>query len=130
MKREIGIIGTCTRAIIGIWLVVSVVSGQVVRGPFRPLTWILGLIVFPGMFLAWQWARARRNPARFEATGPHRFCHQCCHLLLLLAFRPSVALLVIRRGASLLWPVDVSGGHPWLRRLRGAGFFELAAQAR
>ncbi len=70
MKREIGIIGTCARAILGIWLVVSVVSGQVVRGPLRPFTWIFGLIIFPGVFLAWQWARARRNPSRLVATGP------------------------------------------------------------
>ncbi len=70
MKRQIGIIGTCARLIIGIAVGGSVVYGHLVRGPFRPLPWILGLVVLPALFLAWQWARARRNPSRLEATGP------------------------------------------------------------
>ncbi len=70
MKLQIGIMGTASRAILGTWLAGSVFYGQLVRGPLRPLTWILGLIVFPGGFLVWQWARARRNPSRFLATGP------------------------------------------------------------
>jgi hypothetical protein len=28
------------------------------------------VIGFPALLLAWQWLRARRNPTRFEATGP------------------------------------------------------------
>ncbi|HEX9115790.1 MAG TPA: hypothetical protein VGA61_06955 [Anaerolineae bacterium] len=70
MKRQIGIIGTSARAIIGVLLVGSLVYGHMVRGPFRPLPWIIGLVVLPGIFFTWQWARARRNPSRFEATGP------------------------------------------------------------
>ncbi len=70
MKREIGILGTCARSIIGILVIGSVVYGHFVRGPFRPLPWIIGLVVFPAVFFTWEWARARHNQARFEATGP------------------------------------------------------------
>jgi hypothetical protein len=37
MKREIGIIGTTARVIIGTWLAGSVLYGHLVRDPFRPL---------------------------------------------------------------------------------------------
>lgn len=47
MKRQIGILGTTARIIIGIWLAGSVVYGHVVRGPFRLLPWVIGLIIFP-----------------------------------------------------------------------------------
>lgn len=69
MKRQIGIIGTTARIIIGIWLAGSVVYGHLVRGPFRPLPWVIGLIIFPAIFTAWQYLRARRNPARLEANS-------------------------------------------------------------
>lgn len=70
MKRQIGIIGTTVRVIIGTWLAGSVLYGHIVRGPFRPLPWIIGLVIFPAIFLTWQWARARRNPSKLEANGP------------------------------------------------------------
>ncbi len=70
MKRQIGIIGTTARVIIGAWLTGSVLYGHVVRGPFRPLPWIIGLVVFPAIFLTWQWGRARRSPSKLVANGP------------------------------------------------------------
>jgi hypothetical protein len=70
MKRQIGIIGTTARVIIGTWLVGSVLYGHLVSGPFRPPPWIIGLIVLPSIFLTWQWARARRNPSKLKANGP------------------------------------------------------------
>ncbi len=69
MKLQIGIIGTCARVIIGAWLVGSVLYGHMVRGPFRPLPWIIGLVIFPMIFLTLQWARARRDPSKLEANG-------------------------------------------------------------
>jgi hypothetical protein len=69
MKRQIGIIGTIARVIIGTWLFGSVLYGHMVRGPFRPLPWVIGLVIFPAVFLAWQWARARRNPSKLKANG-------------------------------------------------------------
>ena len=70
MKREIGIIGTTTRVIIGTWLAGSVLYGHFVRGPFRALPWIVGLVILPTIFLTWQWIRARYNPSRLKANGP------------------------------------------------------------
>ena len=70
MKRQIGLIGTTARVIVGTWLVGSVVYGHIVRGPFRPLPWMIGLIILPVIFLTWQWARARRNPSKLRAHGP------------------------------------------------------------
>jgi hypothetical protein len=70
MKRQIGIIGTTARVIIGIWLAGSVLYGHIVLGPFRPLPWIIGLVIFPVIFLTWQWARARHNPSKLKANGP------------------------------------------------------------
>jgi len=70
MKRQIGIIGTTARVILGTWLVGNALYGHVARGPFRPLPWILGLLIIPAIFLTLQWARARRNPAKFRANGP------------------------------------------------------------
>lgn len=70
MKRQIGILGTTARIIIGVWLFGSVLYGHLVRGPFRPLPWVIGLIVFPAVFITWQYLRARRNPTRLEANSP------------------------------------------------------------
>src|SRR5262249_30099933 len=70
MKRQIGVLGTLARIIVGGWLLGSVIAGHFIRGPFRPLPWIVGLIVLPTIFIAWRWWAARRNPAKLEATGP------------------------------------------------------------
>ncbi len=69
-KREIGPIGTVARLILGFVLFGSVLYGHFIKGPFRPLPWVIGLLVFPAIFIIWQYLRARRNPARLEATGP------------------------------------------------------------
>ena len=69
-KRQIGVIGTAARLVTGTWLAGSVFYGHVVRGPFRPLSWIIGPVIFPVIFLAWQWARAHYNPSRLKANGP------------------------------------------------------------
>src|SRR5688572_24610850 len=70
MKRQIGMIGTTARIIIGTWLAGSVIYGHIVHGPFRPLSWITGLILIPVVFLIWQWARAYGNPSKLKANGP------------------------------------------------------------
>jgi hypothetical protein len=70
MKREIGIIGTAARVIFGLILFGSVFYGHFIKGPFKPLPWVIGLIIFPAIFITWQSLRARRNPARLEANGP------------------------------------------------------------
>ncbi|HEX9028421.1 MAG TPA: hypothetical protein VF823_04535 [Anaerolineales bacterium] len=69
-KREIGPLGTAARIILGIVLFGSVFYGHFIKGPFRPLPWVIGLLIFPIIFLIWQYLRARRNPARLEANSP------------------------------------------------------------
>ena len=70
MKREIGVIGTVARVILGSILFGSVFYGHIIKGPFMPLPWVIGLIIFPAIFITWQYLRARRNPAKLEANGP------------------------------------------------------------
>jgi hypothetical protein len=75
--REIGVIGTAARVVLGLALLllgvtggrVSVIHGQVGIG-FEPLSVAVGLVGFPAVVLAWQWLRARIVPTRLEATGP------------------------------------------------------------
>src|SRR5260370_26571869 len=70
MNRNVGTIGTLARIILGLILFGSVFYGHIIKGPFRPLPWVIGLLVFPGIFLIWQYLRARRNPAGLEANSP------------------------------------------------------------
>ncbi len=70
MKRAIGPIGTGVRIILGLVLFGSVCYGQIIKGPFRPLSWVIGLLIFPAIFIVWQSLRARRNPARLVANSP------------------------------------------------------------
>ncbi len=70
MKRAIRPFGTLLRVIIGLSMFGSVFYGHFIRGPFRPLPWVVGLIILPGIFTGWQYLRARRNPAPLEANSP------------------------------------------------------------
>jgi len=70
MKREIGVIGTVARVLLGSLLFGSVFSGHIIQGPFMPLPWVIGLILFPAIFITWQYLRAQRHPAKLEANGP------------------------------------------------------------
>lgn len=76
-RRHIGPVGTVARVVLGLFLLIDgvlrgtvVVSHGQLRTGFDPLGLLLGVITFPALLLAWQWLRARRNPARFQATGP------------------------------------------------------------
>lgn len=72
-RRAIGPIGTAARILVGgVWFLGSVVLGQH-RAGFVLAPWALGLVGFPALLLAWQWRRARRTPARLQATGPLGF---------------------------------------------------------
>src|SRR5260221_10307045 len=70
MERRIGTIGTLARLILGFILFGSVFYGHFIKGPLRPLPWVIGLLVFPAIFVTGQYLRARRNPARLEANSP------------------------------------------------------------
>jgi hypothetical protein len=67
--RRIGGIGTAARLLVGLVLLGSVLQGQLLAGPFRPVSWALGLVGLPAVLLGWQWWRARRGGPRFAATG-------------------------------------------------------------
>ena len=68
-RRAIGPMGTVARMLVGCLIVGDVVYGHVM-GTFRPTPWILGLVGFPGLILAVQAMRARRDPRPLDATGP------------------------------------------------------------
>jgi hypothetical protein len=61
--------GTGAQVLVGVALLGSVLQGQL-DGPFRPASWLLGLLAFPAVLLAWQWWRVRRRRPRLVATGP------------------------------------------------------------
>ena len=76
-RRQIGLIGTIVRVILGLGLLayglsggkIVVSNGQLQSG-FEPSGLILGAFAFPAVLLLWQSLRARRDPTRFQATGP------------------------------------------------------------
>jgi hypothetical protein len=68
-SRRIGVAGTAARLLVGGILVGSVVYGHVTGG-FHLGPWLLGLVGFPALVLAWQWWRARRRSGPLRATGP------------------------------------------------------------
>ena len=70
MARKIRSVGTVARIVLGVILFGSVFYGHFIKGPFRPLPWMVGLLIFPAIFTTWQYLRARRNPARLEANSP------------------------------------------------------------
>ncbi len=73
-SREIGPIGTAARLVLGVFLVGIIVDGQLMTsGHLSPITWVLGLIGFPALVLAWHVWRVRRHPARFHETSPLSF---------------------------------------------------------
>lgn len=67
-RRCIGAAGTAARIVVGLVLLGSVIYGQA-SSHITPAAWALGLAGFPAVLIAWQWARARRTPTRFQATG-------------------------------------------------------------
>jgi hypothetical protein len=69
-QRDIGHVGTGARILLGGYLFGSVVYGQLIKGPFRPVPWVIGLLVLPALFLCWQALRAHHNPSRLAAHSP------------------------------------------------------------
>ena len=76
-SRQIGVIGTSARIVLGlIFLAFGLVGAKVIishghlQTGFSLLSVVLGLVVLPVALLGWQWLRGRRQPTRFQATGP------------------------------------------------------------
>ena len=68
-RRAIGRFGTAARVIVGGYLLVDVVHGEL-TGTFYPAAWLLALVGFPAGLLAVQWVRTRRTRRPLRATGP------------------------------------------------------------
>ena len=120
--RDIGPIGTTARIVLGLWLVGSVIHGQLATG-FAPATWALGLIGFPAVVLAWHGWRIRRNSARFEDTSPLSFALSVA-LPLALYFTWWYAPAFSATSDAILLFV---GGSLVLAALRGSAGCELLA---
>src|SRR6266699_2264989 len=125
--RGIGPIGTTARLGIGLWLVGSVIHGQLATG-FTPATysittWALGLIGFPALALAWHGWRIRRHPACFEDTSPLGFALSGTLPLALYFTWWYAPALPVTSDAVLLFV----GGSMVFAALRGSGGCDLRA---
>ena len=76
-QRQIGPFGTAVRVVLGILLLVFGALGAriiLVHGvPRLELDWgalAVGLVGFPAVIVAFQWARSRRSESRLMQTGP------------------------------------------------------------
>jgi hypothetical protein len=70
-SRAIGPAGTAARVLLGGYIVGSVVEAEITHG-FTPVMWAIGLIAFPGVLLAAQWAWARRGGANCRRPARSR----------------------------------------------------------
>lgn len=68
--RAIGQAGTAARVVVGLLLLAIVLEGELTTRGINPASLAFGLAGIPAVVLAWQWLRARRVPARLEATRP------------------------------------------------------------
>jgi hypothetical protein len=122
--REIGPFGTSVRLLVGLLLVGLIVYGQLATsGHLTPVTWVLGLLGFPALVLAWHAWRIRRNPAPFSDTGPLSFV---LSLALPLAFYLTgwyVPVLWFTSDATLIFV----GGSLLLAAHRGSAGCEFLA---
>jgi hypothetical protein len=100
-RRGIGPLGTAARVGVGLLLLGSVVWGHLTAG-FHPLSWALALLGFPALLVAWQWLRARRRPARLEATGPVAHLLNVAVFAVLYLWEPTSDAALLFDGASML----------------------------
>jgi hypothetical protein len=122
--REIGPLGTAVRLLVGLLLVGLIVYGQLASsGHLTPVTWVLGLLGFPALVLAWHVWRIRRHPAPFSDTNPLSFV---LSLVLPLAFYLTgwyVPILWFTSDATLIFV----GGSLLLAAFRGSAGCEFLA---
>ncbi len=128
--RAIGRAGTTARILVGLAALVggmlggqlTVIDGQI-RGHFETVPFLLGALGFPAVVLALQWLRARRSPARLEATGPVATTLNIL-VFVALVFTPAYApALAVTADAALVF----YGGSMLVAALRGYGGCEVLA---
>jgi hypothetical protein len=122
-RRRIGAMGTAARALVGGVLLGSVVQGQFLDGPFRPTSWVLGLVGLPSVLLGWQWWRARHGGPRLAATGPVAHSLSIAVLLALYLTPWYAPALRVTSDAALLF----YGTSMLLAALRGDAGCEVLA---
>ena len=74
-RRDIGIIGTSTRAALGAVLLGAVSWGELRGG--TPTGLLVGVLGFPAVVLAGHWWHVRHDPAPVRATGPVGIAVNC-----------------------------------------------------
>ncbi len=73
-RRDIGPIGTAIRLILGVFLVSLIAYGEISHaGHLIAATWLLGLLGFPALVMAWHLWRIHRNPVPFVDDSPLSF---------------------------------------------------------
>ena len=129
-QRQIGIIGTSARVVLGsVFVAIGMVGGKVIlnhghwQTGFNLLSVALGLVVLPAVPVLWQWLRSRSTPTRFEATGPLAAMINIA-LLFALVLTPWYApSLSFTSGAALIF----YGASMLLAAMRGYGGCEVLA---
>lgn len=120
-RRAIGPIGTGVRLVAGLLLVGNVVWGQLVSHHVRPAAWVLGLLGFPALMLAWHIWRIRRDPARFSYASPLSYVIGAVLFLVLYLTWWYAPAFSVTSDASLIF----FGGTILLTALRGYAGCEI-----
>jgi hypothetical protein len=121
-RREIRVVGTVARVVVGLFCLVGVVSDSLQAG-FDPAAFVLGVLGFPAVLLAWQWVRARHTPTRLQATGPLGFAINAAIFLALYLTRWYAPEVSFFSDAALLF----YGVSMLLAALRGYAGCEVLA---
>ena len=118
-QRLIGPFGTAARVVVGLLIV-----GQVLRidGEFPLSAWVVGLVGFPAIVVAWQRWRARRHPSRLQATGALAHVINIAAFLVLYSIEATSDAALVFYGTSMLLAAATR-----IRRLRSPGRVQLAA---
>ena len=129
-SRQIGAIGTLARIVLGlIFLAFGLVGGKVVvshgqvQTGFSLVSVALGLLVLPAALLGCQWLRGRRDPTRFQATGPLATTVNMAILFALLLTPWYAPALSFTSGAAFLF----YGASMLLAAVRGYAGCEVLA---
>jgi hypothetical protein len=121
-RRSIGVAGTAARAIVGVALLADVVAGHW-SGDFGLGSWLLGLVGYPAVLMAWQWGRSRRGAPPLRATGPAgHLLNVGVFLALYLTFWYAPALSVTSDATLIFY-----GASMVLAAVRGYGGCEVLA---
>ena len=117
-RRRIGPVGTLARVVVG-----AVFLAPALGGAFALSEWVLGLVGYPALLLAWQWIRTRRDPTPIKATGLVGFVVNLSGFLALYLTPVYLPELAITSDAALIF----YGSLMWLAAVRGYRGCELLA---